>query len=70
VLIIRRSKFYYTASDIITPVGDRTVRRLTEDCAPDGHLQLLRQILWVVKEIYQSTGKAEKKTREIKQKVI
>jgi len=34
VLIIRRSKLYYTASCIVTPVGvgGRT-------CAPDGHLQ-------------------------------
>ena len=39
VLIIRRSKLYYTASGIITPVGGRPVHRLTEDCAPDGHLQ-------------------------------
>ena len=44
VLIIRRSKLYYTASGIITPVGGRPVHRLREDsllstCAPDGHLQ-------------------------------
>ena len=31
VFIIRRSKFYYTASGIITPVGDRPVHRLRED---------------------------------------
>ena len=31
VLIIRRSKFYYTASGIITPVGGRPVQRLRED---------------------------------------
>jgi len=31
VLIIRRSKLYYTASGIITPVGGRPVRRLRED---------------------------------------
>ena len=30
VLIIRRSKLYYTASGIITPVGSRLVRRLRE----------------------------------------
>ena len=30
VLIIRRSKLYYTASDIITPVGGRPVHRLRE----------------------------------------
>jgi len=28
VLIIRRSKLYYTASGIITPLGGRLVRRL------------------------------------------
>ena len=39
VLIIRRSKLYYTASAIVTPVGDRPVHWLREDCAPDGHLQ-------------------------------
>ena len=30
VLIIRRSKLYYTACGIITPVGGRPVRRLRE----------------------------------------
>jgi len=30
VLIIRRSKLYYTASGIITPVGGRPVHRLRE----------------------------------------
>ena len=39
MFIIRRSKLYYTASGIITPVGGRPVHRLGEDCAPDGHLQ-------------------------------
>ena len=39
VLIIRRSKLYYTASGIIRPVGGRPVHRLREDCAQDGHLQ-------------------------------
>ena len=39
VLIIRRSKLYYTASGIITPVGGRPVYRLREDCAGDGRLQ-------------------------------
>ena len=34
VLIIKRSKIYYTASGIITLVQ----HRLREDCAPDGHL--------------------------------
>jgi len=32
VLIIMRSKSYYTASGIITPVGGRPVHRLREDC--------------------------------------
>jgi hypothetical protein len=31
VLIIRRSKLYYIASGIITPVGGRPVYRLRED---------------------------------------
>jgi len=31
VLIIKRSKLYYTASGIITPVGGRPVHRLRED---------------------------------------
>ena len=35
VLIIRRSKLYYTASGIITPVGGRPVHRLREDSHPD-----------------------------------
>jgi len=30
LLIIRRSKLYYTASDIIKPVGGRPVHRLRE----------------------------------------
>ena len=39
VLIVRRSKLYYTASGIVTPAGGRPVRRLRGECAPDGHLQ-------------------------------
>jgi len=31
VLIIRRSKLYYTESGIITPVGGRPVHRLREE---------------------------------------
>ena len=31
VLIIRRSKLYYTASGIVTPVGGRPVHRLRAD---------------------------------------
>ena len=38
VLINTRSKLYYTASGIITPVGGRPVRRLRGDCARKGHL--------------------------------
>ena len=38
VLIVRRSKFYYTASGTITRIGGRPVNRLREDCAPDGQL--------------------------------
>jgi len=32
VLIIRRSKLYYTASGIIIPAGGRLVHRLRESC--------------------------------------
>jgi len=39
VLIIRRSKLYYTASGIITPVGDRPVHSPLPTRAPHGHLQ-------------------------------
>ena len=31
MLIIRRSKLYYTASGTVTPVGGRPVRRLREE---------------------------------------
>ena len=40
VLIVRRSKLYYTASGIITPVGDRPVHIPLSTCARDGHLQV------------------------------
>ena len=40
VFIVRRTKLYYTASGIITPVGGRPVHRLREDGARDGHLQV------------------------------
>ena len=39
MLIIRRSKLYYAASGIITPVGGRPVHSALPHCAPDGHLQ-------------------------------
>jgi len=39
MLIIRKSKLYYTASGVVTLVGGRPMRRLREDCAPDGHLK-------------------------------
>ena len=39
VLIIRRSKLYYTASGIITPVDGRPMHSPLSTCAPDGHLQ-------------------------------
>ena len=48
VLIIRRSKLYYAASGIVTPVGGRPMHRLREEknplstCARDGHLQVCR----------------------------
>ena len=38
VLIIRRSKLYYTASGIVTPVDGRPVHKLREDCALDGQI--------------------------------
>jgi len=34
VLIIRRSKLYYTASGIIMPIGGHLVQRLREDGSP------------------------------------
>jgi len=40
VLIIRRSELYYTASGIITPVGDRPVHRLREERRRDSSLNL------------------------------
>jgi len=39
VFINRRSKLYYTASGIVTPIGGRPVRSPLSTCAPDGHLQ-------------------------------
>jgi len=42
VLIIRRSKLFYTASRIITPIGVRPVRRLREDAF---HTQRVRTCL-------------------------
>ena len=44
MFIIRRSKLYYTASCIITPVGGRPVRRLRED----SHLCTGRQPIGVM----------------------
>ena len=40
VLIVRRSKLYYTASGIITPTGGRPVHSALSTFAPDGHLQV------------------------------
>ena len=40
VLIIRRSKLYYTACGIVTPVGGRPVHSPLSTGAPDGHLQV------------------------------
>jgi len=42
VLIIRRSKLYYTASGIATPVAGRPVHIPLSACAPDGHLEVWR----------------------------
>jgi len=41
VLIISRSKLYYTASGIITPVGGRPVHSPLSTCTPDGHLHIV-----------------------------
>jgi len=43
VLIIRRTKLYYTASGILTPVGGRPVHGMSPlpTCAPDGHLPMM-----------------------------
>jgi len=37
----QRSELYYTASGIVTPAGGHPVHRLRENCAPDGHLQIV-----------------------------
>jgi len=41
VLIVRRSKLCYAACGIITHLDGSHVHRLREDCAPDGHLNVL-----------------------------
>ena len=46
MLIIRRSKFYYRASGVVIPVGDRPVHRLREDCS---HLSTAIFMLTVLK---------------------
>ena len=46
MLIIKRSKFYYTAPGIITPVGGRPVRRLREELIRlswAGHMKRLEE---------------------------
>ena len=40
VLTVKKSKYYYTASSIITPVSGRPVQSPLSTCAPDGHLQV------------------------------
>ena len=56
MLIIRRSKLYYTASGIITPVGSRPVHRLREDYAdfviPDGCITLIQFYIGVLVLMY------------------
>ena len=37
MLIVRRSKLYYAASGIITPVGGRPVHRLRDDARSTKH---------------------------------
>ena len=44
VLIIRRSKLHYTASGIITPIGDRLLHRLREDWLECMGLWVKRQV--------------------------
>ena len=43
MLIIRRSKLYYTASGINTPVGGRPVLRLREDSTVEAYNKLIRK---------------------------
>jgi len=56
VLIIRRSKLYYTTSGIVTPVGGRPVHRLGEDCTgfviPDCCIILVQFYLGVLVMMY------------------
>ena len=56
MLIIRRSKLYYTASGIITPVGGHSVHRLREDSAgfviSDGCITLKQFYLCVIVLMY------------------
>jgi hypothetical protein len=40
VLIIRRSKLYYTTSGIIKSVAGRSVHRFREDCSPPDLLMM------------------------------
>ena len=52
MLIVRRSKLYYTASGIITPIGGRPMHRLKKDSAgfviPDGCITLIQFYLDVL----------------------
>jgi len=56
VLIIRRSKLYYAASGIVTPVGSRPVHRLREDCTgfviPDCCIIIIKFYLGVLVMMY------------------
>jgi len=62
VLIIRRSKLYYTASGILTPIGGRPVLRLREDSLnlSTGHIEAYNKLIvkqkfcassWLITEI-------------------
>ena len=63
MLIIRRSKLYYTASGIFTPVGGRPVHRLREECtgrpltgvmtpdAAENNFDLLMMSTWCSKHV-------------------
>ena len=53
VLIVRRSKLYYTASGIITPIGvmipDRPERRMSS-------VKLLCNLFWIITLMYSTVG--------------
>ena len=46
VLIVRRSKLYYTASGILTPIGGRPVHRLRVLCVGSAELRKKPQLMF------------------------